>query len=74
MKKSVVEKIVFVAAAVSFAMSVAALVMSIVAVCGLARNKKYLKAVTSSFENDEFLVDNDDYYDDDELPEEDLSF
>ena len=43
MKKSVVEKIVFVAAAVSFAMSVAALVMSIVAVCGLARNKSTLR-------------------------------
>ena len=36
------------------------------------KEQKYLKAVTSS-DNDEFLVDNDDYYDDDELPEKDLS-
>jgi len=66
MKKSIVEKIIFIAAAISFAMSVAALVMSIIAVCGLAKNRKYLKAATSSYDNDEFLVDSDDYYDDDE--------
>ena len=61
-KKSTAQKIIFVITAVSVLLSIAALVMSIIAICGSVKNKKRINAVTNSFDDGEFLVDNDDYY------------
>lgn len=74
-KKSTAQKIIFVITAVSVLLSIAALVMSIIAICGSVKNKKRINAVTNSFDDGEFLVDNDDYYnEDDEILGEDLAF
>lgn len=75
MNKSTVQKITMIISAFAAITAIAALVLSIVALAGRKCDKKRMQAMSYGFDDSDFLVDNDDYYEDDNsLGGEELSF
>ncbi len=75
MSKSTIRTITMIISAFAAITAITALVLSLVALAGRKSDRKHMMAMSYGLDNSDFLVDNDDYYEDDyTLGEEELSF